>query len=132
MASRVAKISEGGGSEAEIQAAVNSYVTEYEFGIGGGGRTTDPLERAAKDLSLNAVKSAIRAAPSLTLASFSSAKLNELRDEHLDKNRDAIMNEAKAIVKAQAAAEKGAASIQVNMDLAGAADQAGEAPANSE
>lgn len=91
-----------------IQAFIDKYASEYEFGArtGGGGRTADPVIREARTIAMDLVKNAIRD-KGANISSYETKELNKLRDQVLEKHNDQIMARAK---------ERVAAAQSINVD----------------
>lgn len=87
-----------------LQAALNDYVAEYEFGVrragsGAGAPKLEPRVRIARDLAKNKVKESIRKAGH-KVSDFSAEKINALAMALIEKN-DWFLSEADRQLKAQ-------------------------------
>ncbi len=80
-----------------MQAALDAYMTDYEFGIrrsgGGGSRAMDPVERKAMELSRTKVRDLLRT-KGYKLKDFTGTRISELAASLLEKT-PALMEEAK-------------------------------------
>jgi|ETNvirnome_6_100_1030635.scaffolds.fasta_scaffold00132_13 hypothetical protein len=86
------RVKEGGEADPPVaadvlQAELDQYVTEYEFGVrrSGGGRSSDPVEVEAMSIARDKVKDALRA-KGYKLADISAGRITELASEYLEKN----------------------------------------------
>lgn len=72
---------------AGLQAELDNYVKEYEFGVrrSGGGRTGDPVEAEAMAIARSKVKQALQA-KGHKLADISASKITELASQALAKH----------------------------------------------
>ena len=86
---------------AEIQATVEAYMLEYDFGVrrtgSGGGRISDPVEREARKNAKEKIKEAIMAAGH-KLKDVGAEKINTLTEQHFTNNKDAFMAHAKKVL----------------------------------
>lgn len=83
-----------------LQARVDGYVKDYEFGVrkGGGGRISDPVEAKAMELAREKVRERIKARPDLKLATFSAKDISGYAKQLLDKN-PGLREQAKMLVE---------------------------------
>lgn len=92
---------------AEFQKSLDAYVAEYEFGQrrgGGGGRTSDPVEKEAKQIARDLVKKKLQE-QGHKLADIPNKEINRLADQAVEQYPQ-IRERAKATVEArQKAAE---------------------------
>lgn len=87
---------------AALQEAVDKYTSDYEFGARIGGRTSDPVERKARDIATTKVREAIKA-QGVKISDVPTDKINELAQTYLDQHKDAIYSIAKSQVEAEQA-----------------------------
>jgi hypothetical protein len=102
-AARVKKAQENGEDQDTLQAELDQYVAEYEFGVrrGGGGATPskDPVEKEAENLAKAKVKEALKA-KGHKISDVSNEKIAELTRNALDKYPE-FREQAKQIVEAR-------------------------------
>lgn len=113
----------------EAQAKVDAYLAEYDFGVrtgGGGARVTDPVEREARNIAGQRVE-AFLAEKGIKRK---DVKFSEMRDKLFDKNKDALMAEAKRIVAARTKAIGGTEGLMDELldFLPGVASTGGDEP----
>lgn len=97
-------IEEAGGADKvkvkDLQKQLDSYVTEYDFGVRRAGTiTADPVEREALKLAKEKVKEALKA-KGIKLKDFPTDKLNALAEEAVGKYPE-FTTQAQAIVEAK-------------------------------
>lgn len=98
MAARVKKeIDEGTFDQASMQANIDQYIEEYEFGARRGRGPTDPVEREALNMAKEHVKDALRK-NGYKLADVDTSDLNRLAEQVVKENPD-ITKEAQRRVK---------------------------------
>lgn len=99
----------------EAQALVDSYVTSYEPGVRGGGggapRITDPVEREALNIAGEQVDNFLETKG----VKRKDVDFKAMRQAFFDKNRDALMKEAKRVVDARAKAIGNAESLTADL-----------------
>jgi len=83
--------------QTKMQAEIDQYLEEYEFGQRRGRGPTDPVEREAFSIARDIVKNALRE-QGIKLADVDTADLNELTQQTVDAN-PAITKEAESRVK---------------------------------
>jgi hypothetical protein len=103
-ANRVKKAQEAGEDPSALQAELDQYVGEYEFGVrrgGGGGATSskDPVEKEAEALAKAKVKEALKS-KGHKISDVSSEKISELTKNALEKYPE-FREQAKQIVEAR-------------------------------
>src|SRR5262245_3964642 len=89
--------------QAELQAQIDKYVEDYEFGV-RSGRTRDPLEREMEAVGKAILDDALKAAGRSPSKLFKDdrAKYDALLTRIIDENRDEIERRAKAIMEQRA------------------------------
>lgn len=98
LAARVKKnVDEGTFDQATMQAEIDEYIEEYEFGVRRGRGPTDPIEREALNIAKDHVKGALRKA-NYKLADVDTADINRLAEQVVAENPD-ITKEAERRVK---------------------------------
>lgn len=107
-----------------LQARVDGYVKDYEFGVrtGGGGRISDPVEAKALEMARDKVRDKIKANPALKITAFKAAEITAYARQVLEKN-PAIREQAKTLVEQE---QQMAASILDDIVISSPAPQ----PAN--
>jgi hypothetical protein len=83
-----------------LQARVDGYVKDYEFGVrqGGGGRVSDPVEARALEMARDKVREKIRSNPQHKLSNFKAADITNYARQVLEKN-PALREQAKQLVE---------------------------------
>jgi len=103
---RLKKLAEDRGVEvsaiedAEVQKIVDEVTASYDFGAGGSGRGSDPVEREAVEIARESVRKAIRKkgqSPSQFSAKDITGKAKELMAS--EKYGEAIRGQARQIVE---------------------------------
>lgn len=99
---------------ADLQAIVDEYMAEYEIGVrrGGGGGGGDPIATAAKQIARTKVAAAVKAAGKTQ----KEVNMTELVNKVYEANKDALHEQAAAVVEAQKAAQSavdGALGIEI-------------------
>lgn len=85
-----------------LEAQLAEYAEGYQFGVRTGGRTTDPVERIARDIAKTTIENAIRAKGN-KLSDYKAADINALVDKLLaGDNGEGIREQAEAQYKAAA------------------------------
>lgn len=107
---------EANGTELDLealQAAINEYASSYQFGVRtGGGRTTDPVERAAMEIARAAIFSAM-AKKGIARTSVKAAQVTELAKNYLESEAGkGIYEEARRQVAAAKDLEVGAIDLE--------------------
>lgn len=93
-AARIKKdVEEGTFDQAKMQAEIDEYLENYEFGVRRGRGPSDPVEREALNMAKETVKTAIRE-KGYKLADIDTSRINELAEEAVAANPD-FMKEAK-------------------------------------
>lgn len=82
--------------QTKMQAFIDSYVEEYEFGVRGGRAPTDPVERAALDIAKAIVKNALRE-HSIKVADIDASEITRLAEEVVADNPDIRKTAAKQV-----------------------------------
>lgn len=123
-ASRIKKdVEEGTFDQTKIQAEIDEYLENYEFGVRRGRGPSDPVEREALNIAKDIVKTAIRE-NGYKLADIDVSRINELAEEAVETNPD-IMKEAKRRVKQRTELGIGELDLSsVGKDVADAAEEA--------
>lgn len=99
----------------EVQAMVNDYAADYEFGV-RSGQSRDPVESEALDMARQIVKDAIGRKPELKLKDFPAKKITELATNYLNGPSGATLRErAKAVVEARSKVTEG---LDLNVQIA--------------
>ena len=92
---------EGSFDHAAVQAELDAYAAEYEFGVRrGGARVADPVERQAMEMAVQKVKESLKA-QGYVLKDFTTDQLNGLARDALE-TYPVIREQAQRIVDAQA------------------------------
>ena len=86
-------IEDGTFDQAKMQAEIDQYLEEYDFGVRRGRGPTDPVEREALNMAKDMVRKAIRE-QGFKLADIETEKINELAEQAVAENPD-ITKEAK-------------------------------------
>ncbi len=86
--------------QAKMQAEIDEYLENYDFGVRRGRGPTDPIEREALNIAKEIVKNAIREAGH-KLADIETDDINRLSEEAVAANPD-ITKEAKRRVEQRA------------------------------
>ena len=98
MAARIKKaVEDGTYDQNAMQGEIDQYLEEYDFGVRRGRGPVDPVEREARNIAVDAVKTAIRNA-GMKVADVDTADINRLADEAIADNPD-ITKEAKRRVE---------------------------------
>lgn len=98
----------------ELQEALRSYSERYEFGVraegsGTGPRVTDPVEREARDEAKKIISNAYFAK---TGQRVKAAEINEVLDDYMQENGEALRSEAKErIAKREQAGQSALAAL---------------------
>jgi hypothetical protein len=98
-------VSAGEISTDELQAALDTYQSEYEFGArrsGGGARITDPIELEALSICRQMVRDALKK-KGLSMKEVGADKINELAKGVLEQHPE-IRERAKTIVETRKSA----------------------------
>lgn len=90
-------VDKGEFDHAAMQAEIDQYIEEYEFGQRRGRGPTDPVEREALNIAKEIVKNALRH-QGIKLADVDTADLNDLAAQTVEAN-EAITKEAASRVK---------------------------------
>ena len=98
LAQRVKKaVDEDNFDQVNMQAEIDQYIEEYEFGVRRGRGPTDPVEREALNIAREEVKSALRK-NNYKLADIDAADITALAEQVVSENPD-ITKEAERRVK---------------------------------
>lgn len=120
LAARVKKaVDDGTFDAAGMQADIDEYVEEYEFGARRGRGPTDPVEREALIIAKEEVKKALRRG-GYKLADIDASDITRLAEQVVEENPD-VRKEAERRVK-----EKSKIG-EVKLDLGGLGSGDGEA-----
>lgn len=80
----------------ELQSALGSYAESYDFGVRTAGtgtvRVSDPVEREARDEAKKIIANMYYAK---TGAKVSAKEINEVLDAYMEKNGEALRNDAR-------------------------------------
>jgi hypothetical protein len=90
-------VDKGEFDQSKMQAEIDQYLEEYEFGQRRGRGPTDPVEREALNIAKDIVKNALRE-QGIKLADVDTADLNDLAQQTVEAN-PAITKEAESRVK---------------------------------
>lgn len=101
---------------ADLQAAFNDYVAEYEFGAkrGGGGVTVDPTERKARSLAKDTIKRAVQH-KGLKIKDVGNEKITALADSYFEQNAEVLMQQATELLAAEERAKEATAGLTVEL-----------------
>lgn len=108
-ASKAKSGKEAGTSPEALQADLDKYISEYEFGVrhgGGGARVVDPIEREVRDIATAAVLAALQKA-GVAKKDVSKEQLKQKVDEAIEKYGPKLRQKAKAAVEARNSALSG-------------------------
>ena len=103
---------------AKMQAEIDSYLEEYEFGVRRGRGPTDPVEREALNIAKDLVRNALRE-KGHKLADVEADDINRLAEEAIAAN-ESITKEAERRVKARMNITTG--ELNLTLPAAGAGD----------
>lgn len=99
-----------------LQAEMNEYVGEYEFGAKRTGGTStahlDPVEKEMQNMAKQAIKTAIQA-KGLRIKDVPKDKMDAFVDQYMQKNYEALHKNASVIVEAR----EGAAATADSLDI---------------
>lgn len=84
VAAKIEKAATDGADLAALQAIVDEYATSYDFGM---SRTTDPVEKAAKEIGREAVKTQAASKG----VKLDSKQLTEFANQYFEANRTELM-----------------------------------------
>ncbi len=87
------QVEDGSFDHPKMQAEIDSYLEDYDFGKRGGRGPTDPVEREALSIARDLIKTALRE-KGLKLADIETDDINRLAEEAIASNPD-ITKEAK-------------------------------------
>jgi hypothetical protein len=101
-----------------LQADLDAYVAEYEFGAkrggGGGSISRDPVERKAMQLAKNVIKSAIQAKGG-KIKDVGNDKITELATKYFEQNSDTLLEQARNLVEAEETAKANVGSVDLDL-----------------
>lgn len=100
-AKRIKAAIEAGKTDKEIQKEIDTYVTEYTFGVRTGGRSGDPVQTMALGIATDKVKEALKKR-GVKIKDVGVEKIKELAQQALD-DYPQITEQATQIVKMQSA-----------------------------
>jgi hypothetical protein len=103
---------------AGLQANLDEYIAEYEFGAkrggGGGSVKLDPVERKALSLAKDTIKRAIQAKGG-KIKDIGNEKITELAEGYLQQNSEVLFQQARDLLDAEQAAKDAIGNVQLDL-----------------
>src|SRR5690606_38522149 len=103
---------------AALQANLDDYIAEYEFGAkrggNGGGVKLDPVERKALQLSKDTIKRAIQAKGG-KIKDVGAERITELAEKYLEQNSEVLFEQARELLDAEQRAKDAVAEVQFDL-----------------